>query len=162
MSYETILRWIQDLPVSRFVSQSTWWFPGLEAAHVIAAALVVGAIAMLDLRLLWAASRERAVSALSAEVLPFVWLAFATAVVTGGLLFMSSATHYGVNGPFLYKMGLLVLAGANMAAFHLLTARRAHEWDAGRPPAWQARLAGALSLLFWTAVIICGRWIGFS
>lgn len=162
MSYEAFLRAVQDLPLSRFISGSIWWFPGLEAAHVIAAALVVGTIAMLDLRLIYAASRERAVSALSAEILPFVWIAFAAAMVTGVLLFMSGATQYGVNAPFLAKMGLLVLAGLNMGAFHLLTARRAHEWDAGRPPAWGARLAGALSLLFWIGVIVCGRWIGFS
>ena len=162
MTYESILRAIQDLPLSRFIGQSVWWFPGLEAAHVIAAAIVVGCIAMLDLRLLWAASRERAVSTLSAEVLPFVWAAFAAAFITGLLLFMSAATRYGVNEPFLAKMALLLLAGLNMAAFHLLTAKRAHEWDEGRPPVWQARLAGGLSLLFWVGVIICGRWIGFT
>ena len=161
-AYQNVLRALQDLPPSRFIAEGAWWFPGLEATHVITAALVVGSIAMLDLRLLYAASRERAVSALSAEVLPYVWGAFAAAVVTGGLLFMSAATHYGANWPFLAKMALLLLAGVNMAVFHRLTAKSAHEWDIGRSPAWEAKAAGALSMIFWIGVIICGRWIGFS
>ncbi len=160
--YETILETLQNLPISTAIAEAAWYFPWLEAVHVIAAALVVGVIAWLDLRLIWAASRERAVSVLSAEVLPFVWGAFAVAFITGGLLFLSAATRYGTNFPFLLKMGLLVLAGANMAAFHALTAKRAHEWDEGRPPAWEARLAGGLSLIFWVGVVYCGRWIGFS
>lgn len=161
-TYEAFLEWLQNLPVSTAIAEAAWYFPWLEAAHVIAAASVAGAIAWLDLRLIWAASRERAISALSAEVLPFVWAMFAVAFVTGLLLALSAATHYGTNFAFLLKMGLLLLAGANMAAFHLLTSKRAHEWDEGRPPAWEARLAGGLSLVFWFGVIFCGRWIGFS
>lgn len=158
---EDALLWLQNTPLSWAIGDSLWLFPALEGAHVIAAALVFGAIAFLDLRLVYAASRARPVSVLSAEILPLVWVAFAVAVLTGGLMFVSAAAHYGENGPFLIKMGLLLLAGANMAAFHRLMARRAHEWDAGPPPA-AARLAGALSLLLWLGVIVTGRWIGFS
>jgi hypothetical protein len=38
-----------------------------------------------------------------------------------------------------------------------------HEWSEGfqgMPVA--ARVAGAVSLTFWTVVVICGRWIGFT
>jgi hypothetical protein len=27
---------------------------------------------------------------------------------------------------------------------------------------WGARVAGATSILIWAAVIVCGRWIGFT
>lgn len=158
---EDALLALQNLPVSWAIVDNLWIFPALESAHVIAAALVMGAIAMLDLRLLWAASRNRPVSVLSAEILPVVWAAFAVAVLTGALMFMSAATHYAVNGPFLAKMVLLALAGVNMAAFHRLTSRRARERDTGST-AWEARLAGALSLLLWTGVIVTGRWIAFG
>lgn len=157
-----LLEWIQNLPLSEAIAVGAWWFPLLEAIHVIAVALVVGAIATLDLRLIYVSSRERSVSLMSAEVLPWVWGAFVLASISGGLLFMSAATRYGTNGPFLIKMALLLLAGINMAVFHRLAWRRVHEWDQGRPPAWEARLAGGLSLVFWLGVVFCGRWIGFS
>ncbi len=159
---QEMLEAIQATPLAQEIRLNLWYFPSLEAAHIIAAAATMGCIAMLDLRLLWAVSRRRAVSAVSAEVLPLVWGAFVIAIITGALLFISDAARYGASMVFLIKMGLLVLAGLNMAAFHLLTARTMPEWDSGRPPAAAARLAGGLSLLLWTGVIVFGRWIGFA
>ena len=49
-----------------------------------------------------------------------------------------------------------------MFFFQTVINRNVETWGAsGMPPA-AARVAGALSLLFWIAVITCGRWVGFS
>jgi hypothetical protein len=57
-------------------------------------------------------------------------------------------------------MGLLVLAGLNMAYFQYVTFRNVKDWDNGMPVA-AARAAGVASILLWTGVIAFGRWIGF-
>ena len=61
-----------------FATLSTlmWLFPIVESLHVLTITIVVGSIAMVDLRLLGWASRECAVSPLSAEVLPWTWLSY--------------------------------------------------------------------------------------
>jgi hypothetical protein len=82
--------------------------------------------------------------------------------VTGFLLFSSSATTYAVNPFFQAKVVLLALAGANMVYFHLLPYRSIHLWDDLTHPPTRAKVAGALSLCCWAAVVACGRWIGFS
>jgi hypothetical protein len=159
---QSFAEWLQNTPVGTFIAQSTWAFPTLETVHVFALVIVVGTIAIVDLRLLSVASRNRSVSQLSNDVLPITWSAFGLAAVTGALLISSKAVSYLENWPFRIKMVLLFLAGANMILFHFMTYRSIHQWDhADRAPS-AARLAGALSLTFWIGVIVCGRWIGFT
>jgi hypothetical protein len=139
-----------------------WLFPNIETCHVIALALVFGSILMVDLRLLGIASRDSAVSRLSAECLPYTWIAFIFAAITGTLLFTSRAHTYFYNLQFQLKFAFMALAGVNMAVFHFGVYRHVLEWDSRLPPPRAARLAGALSIALWTAVIFCGRWIGFK
>jgi hypothetical protein len=60
----------------------------------------------------------------------------------------------------LFKVKLLVAAGLSMLYFQCVTYRRVQDWDSGRPVA-AARTAGFISVLLWTGVVGCGRWIGF-
>ena len=157
---KTLAKQIETTPLGAAISQSAWMFPTIETVHVIAIALVVGSIAILDLRLLGLSWTRRPVSEIADEILPWTWTAFTVAVLTGSLMFVSAASKYAVNPPFLIKMALMALAGLNMAVFHRVSFPRAALWDA-RPPA-AARLAGALSLLFWIGIVACGRLIGFT
>lgn len=144
------------------VSQSTWMFPTIETLHVLCITLVVGTIMIVDLRLLNITSRQRPVSELMRETLPWTWIAFVCAVITGSMLFSSSAVKYTHNGPFEAKMVLLLVAGLNMAVFHLGAGRKIHLWDRNAMTPAGARVAGALSLAIWIGVICLGRWIGFT
>jgi hypothetical protein len=139
-----------------------WLFPEIETAHVLALALVFGSIFMVDLRLLGVTSRDSPVSRLSAECLPYTWIAFMCAVISGSLLFASRAHTYFHNLQFQLKFVCMALAGLNMAVFHCGAYRHVLEWDTRLPPPPAARLAGVLSIALWTAVIFFGRWIGFK
>jgi hypothetical protein len=133
----------------------------VEAAHVLAAVMVLGMVLIVDLRLLGLADSRRSLSRVSGETLTLTWAAFGVAVVTGALMFTTSAQTYFGNAAFQLKALALLAAGVNMAVFQLVTARGATAWDIGEPPR-SARLAGMLSLLLWTAVVLLGRWIGFT
>ena len=95
---------------------------------------------------------------------PFVsgWVAFALAVITGSLMFTSNAPTYAANAQFLSKMGVLVLAGINMAIFHLTAYQRIGQWNDALPTPRGARIAGATSLTLWIVIVFLGRWIGFT
>jgi cbb3-type cytochrome oxidase subunit 1 len=154
--------WLQDLPFPQWVGQSSFAFPSIETMHVICISTVVGTICIVDLRLLNIASRSRLVSELTGELLPFTWGAFALAAITGLMLFASKATEYVANGFFISKMLLIGLAAINMLVFHFTVFKDVGSWDQGASPPRAAKLAGALSLTLWAAVIVCGRWIGFT
>jgi len=152
------LEWLQATALA--VSVGETWFPWVEAAHVVFLAAVAGTIFMVDARLMGFASRNLRVSYLAQHMLPWTWVAFSGAVITGTLMFMANAASYATKAPFLIKMGLLLGAGLNMLYFHLVTYRGVAGWDVGKPPG-AARTAGAISMLCWIGVIAFGRWIGF-
>jgi hypothetical protein len=154
----SFLEWLQMTPLAVLVSEV--WFPWVESLHVIAVAMVVGTIFIVDSRLVGLTSRHLRFTYVSERILPWTWGAFIGAAITGLLMFMSNAQGYASNTPFLVKMVLLVLAGLNMMYFQYVTHRGVATWDAGRPtPA--ARLAGTLSLTLWVLIVGFGRWIGF-
>lgn len=153
--------WLEKTALGVDIAESAWLFPIFESVHVIAIALVVGSIAVVDLRLLGLASKDRSVSQLSAEMIPFTWSAFAVAALTGFLLFASNATGYLDNILFRIKLLLLVLAGLNMGLFHFMTYRSVAQWDQGSIIPAGAKLAGGLSLATWISIIVVGRWVGF-
>ena len=144
------------------IAESTWMFPTLETIHVIALVTVLGMIAIVDLRLVGVSSRALAVTKLSKDTLPWVWGAFILAALTGSLLFVSKATSYVVNPYFLWKLVMLSLAGLNMMYFHFFTYRTVEHWDLDPSVPVGAKVAGALSLVFWLAVVFFGRAIGFT
>jgi hypothetical protein len=111
--------------------------------------------------LLGVSSRDRAVSEVSAQVLPWTWVSFVLAAITGFLLFSSAAVRYWGLYTFRAKIVLLMLAGLNMVVFHVITYRTVAHWDNQVRTPRAARIAGALSLLFWIGVVVCGRWLGF-
>lgn len=162
MTLDPLWAMLEASPFGHAVRTSGSLFPWIESVHVLAVALVVGTISIVDLRLLGLPNRERAVRKLTAEVLPYTWAAFALAVVTGFLLFSSSAAAYAGDFPFRMKMLLLVLAGVNMVVFHLLPYRKVHLWDVLTHPPIGAKIMAATSLLLWIGIVCFGRWIGFT
>lgn len=157
-----LLQRLEATGLATLIREDPLIFPWIEAVHVMAIALVLGSILIVDLRLMGLASKDYPAPALLKTVLPLTWAAFAGAAVSGALMFTSQPVTYYGNFPFRMKMLLLLGAGLNMAVFHLVTQRRDDWKNQGAIPPVGARLAGAVSMLLWLGVVSFGRWIGFT
>ena len=160
-----ISAWLKNLEGTGLASgirNSLYLFPFLEAVHVMALSVVFGTIMIVDLRLLGLASTHRPFARMSSELLRITWGAFAVAALTGTLMFMTNARVYAGNTSFRVKMVLLLLAGLNMAFFHLTAGRSVVRWDKERSAPRIGRTTAALSLCLWVAIIFAGRVIGFT
>jgi len=160
-SLDTLGRWLADTPVAVFIQESEWAFQALETVHVIAVAIVVGTISIVDLRLLGFASTDRPVTDVMKDCLKWTWAAFGMAVASGGLMFVSNASKYLGATPFRMKVLFLLLAAINMLVFELITARDIASWNDDRESPRPGRIAAAFSLLLWVGIVAFGRWIGF-
>jgi hypothetical protein len=156
------IMWLQHTPLSTTIRESDWVFPSIECVHVIAFVIVVGSIAVVDLRLVGFASRDRRIDELTSELLPITWIAFAVAAAAGLLLFIAKPLTYTQNFFFLGKMLLLAAAGANMLVFHRFVEPAVTGQTAGARPPFAARASGLVSLALWIATVAFGRWIGFT
>ncbi|WMT72668.1 DUF6644 family protein [Bradyrhizobium sp. Ash2021] len=159
---QKFISYFEDSGLADDIRENDLLFPFIESVHVVAICLVVGSILVVDLRLLGLASINRSVSRVTSAILPLTWSAFAIAVASGSLLFISNATKYLDNGYFVAKLFLICVAGLNMAIFHAISARDLPRWEHETRLPFSARLAGGLSILLWISVITCGRWIGFT
>ena len=59
---EKFFQWLYDSGVGTAIRESASLFPWIESVHVLSITLVVGSIAVVDLRLLGVASKGRAIS----------------------------------------------------------------------------------------------------
>ncbi|MCU0967135.1 MAG: hypothetical protein MUF08_19395 [Burkholderiaceae bacterium] len=112
-----------------------WAYPALEVVHIVGIALLVGNLALLELRV-WGVARELPLPALARA-------SMALALAGFGLVLASGLTMFAANPAELL----------NAALFHARD-------GLGRLDG-VARTQTALSLGLWLAVIICGRWIAY-
>ena len=156
-----ILHWVERTPVAIFISHSTGGFSATLSLHIVAVTVMFGMIAVVDLRLLGLAAKRCAVTALCREALPWTWAAFAVSAVTGALLFTAQPVKYWGNDAFRMKFALMALAGINMLVFQLITYRGVSRWDHDTRVPLAGKLAGAISLACWIAIVAYGRWTAY-
>jgi hypothetical protein len=124
----------------------------IRLIHVLSMAAFFGGIALLDLRLMgWRATIP--LRAFTENVLPWLYVTFGVTVVTGVLLFLFDPVHVGTHAYFAPKLLLIALGLGNAAVFHRTAYLRAMAAQGSLP--WRAKLSGAVSLAFWTGVVIC-------
>jgi hypothetical protein len=136
-------------------------FPIVEGTHVLAIAISVGAIVLLDLRLVGWGLRGTRVSSLFEQLRPWALFGFGVMFLTGILLFVSEPVKCVTTASFLVKTGLLLLAGVNALVFDRGVYPSVAGWDTDDVLPARARFAGAASLVLWFGVIFCGRWTAY-
>ncbi|MSQ63912.1 MAG: hypothetical protein EXR33_08780 [Betaproteobacteria bacterium] len=118
----------------------SWLFAAVKAVHLAGIAMLVGSIAVLDLRLL-GLRRSVPVRRLAGRILPWTAASFCLIVPSGLAMFVANAGELIASPVFAVKICLILLAGANAGLFHAGVFRRAARWDADVMPPIAARTA---------------------
>jgi hypothetical protein len=124
----------------------------VRLTHILSVSLFFGGIALLDLRLTGVRGTV-SLRPFAERTLPWLWVTFGIAMVTGIALFLYDPLHVGAHAYFTLKLLLIGLGLANAAVFHQTGYLRALASE-GTPPT-NARLAGGVSILLWTGVMVC-------
>ena len=156
------LEWLEGLPWTTAIRESAWGYPIIETAHVASIVAFAGLVIMMDLRLVGLAFTHAPLTQIQRRLFPWQMAGFVPSTATGLLLCCIDPLRYYGNVFFWVKLGMLVLAGINALAFHLTTYRTVVRWDEDPQVPGTVRLAGAVSLLLWSAIIVSGRLIAFT
>ena len=134
-------------------SDSIWAYPTMLTLHTVGLALLVGASAALNLRVL-----GRGQPMALADLRPlfrWMWIGFWINALSGVVLLMADATTKAAAPMFLIKLGLIAVGVAIMAA----QKREAFAPAAHVTPA--ARRLAAASLTVWFVAIAAGRLMAY-
>jgi hypothetical protein len=152
-----VFDWLELTAIGEAVRGSIWLFPAIEAVHLLALAMIGGAVLVVDLRLLGVGLREQSLSSVARNAQPWLVASLLAMIATGVPLFLSEAVKCYFNPSFWVKMITLVVA--TVFAF---TVRRWVTSGRWATAAAVQKLTGATSLSLWLVVAAAGRWIGFS
>ena len=156
------LEWLEGLPWTTAIRESAWGYPIIETAHVASVVAFAGLVIVMDLRLVGLAFTHAPLTQIQRRLFPWQMAGLVPSTATGLLLCCIDPLRYYGNVFFWVKLGMLVLAGINALAFHRTTYRMAARWDEDPQVPGTVRLAGVVSLLLWSAIIVSGRLIAFT
>jgi hypothetical protein len=154
-------QWLYASSIGTAIRESVYLFPIIETVHVLGITLLVGTVAILDLRLLGLTLRSEPVTQVAGQILPLTWCGFAVMFVSGFLLFWAEAAKSYGNPAFRLKLLLLLLVGLNPLIFHFTIYRRVGTWDRSPVTPLRARAAAVISMALWAGIIIAGRAIAY-
>jgi hypothetical protein len=157
MNWEPLFHSFEVTAVGTAVRESLWLFPIIECVHLLALALLGGAVLAVDLRLLGFGLNGQSSQRLSRQVEPWLVAGLVTLIATGIPMFLSEAIKCYFSPPFFFKMSLLVLA----ILFTFTVRRRVAGAEQGRIAQPWVRLTAVVSLALWFGVGFAGRWIAF-
>ncbi len=161
MTTPAFFEWLYDLPLSTYVRESLYLYPALDVLHVLGVIVLLGSIAVVDLRLLGKVFIEVPIARLSNSVLPLAFVGAALAFASGLLLFLSEAETIWNNPMLVTKFVLLILAAINIGAWHVAFGKNEARWNLLPAPPLRAKIAGCASLALWAAILVFGRLIAF-
>jgi hypothetical protein len=134
---------------------SPWAFMIANVLHVLGASLLVGSIAVFDVKVL--AERGQGAWQVGRYAIPLAAAGLALQLPTGLVLLAAEARALGVNPAFYAKLAFITLGVANVALFH---ARFGAALRAGVLPEG-ARVFAAGSLFAWVLTLVAGRMIAY-
>ena len=154
MNTYPIYQWAEYTPVGEWIRGNTWPFPLIETFHILALAVFMGALFLIDLRLMGLKMGGITAARLNRELNTYINWGILIILVSGAMLFASEGGKLHDNGAFPPKMVIMFAA----LAFHYTVHKKAVSTDV--PPSW-GWLAGLLSLCLWFLTGAAGRAIGF-
>jgi|SRR5688572_6666756 len=154
------LTWLEGTRFAMWLVQSDtiWAYPTVLTLHTVGLAMLVGASAALDLRLL-GFGRKLPVSALI-NTFPIMWTGFWINAISGAMLFAGDATTKGTTTIFQLKLGLIALGVVNIFMIKRVVFG-GFRLQAEENVRWPAKLLAVTSLAVWMTAIALGRFMAY-
>jgi hypothetical protein len=158
MSILSAFEWIEATGFAVAINNSLYAFALIESVHLVALAVIGGAVLVVDLRTLGVGFRRQPVADVALAARPWLIGSLVLILATGFLLFASlAASKYYYNVAYWWKMSFLLAA----IIFTFAVRQPIALGDAGRSQSGLAKVVAVVSVSLWFGVAFMGRAIGF-
>ena len=158
---QTVSDTLATTSFSTWIQNTSWVVPAVQSVHILAIAIVMSSIAMLDLRLAGVIGREQSMQGLTVRFYPWIWGALVVLFVTGLVMIMGEPARELLNWIFWTKM-VLILGAILFTAPVRTMLEDCRYRDMASAKRAKVRTFAILSLILWVAVVTCGRWIAYA
>src|SRR5579863_6376349 len=159
-----LAQWLSGTPMSLAIHELDWLVPLLQTVHIIAIAMVVSSVFMIELRLLRVV-KSQSIADTAHRFVPWIWTGLAILAVTGITLIIAEPQRALPNPAFQLKMLLLALAIAFICVFQISLGGKSKFWfhaDQSRPAVKLLVAVLAISVfMLWCAIAFAGRLIAY-
>ena len=159
--YETAL-WLDATRWSTLLHESYYMYSWVETTHVLSLMLSLGMLFFIDLRMLGLALPQVPATSIARRLKWPMFVGFGFMIITGLLLFYANPVRNAQSIWFRIKLLLMLGAAVNAILFNVRMERSVANWDSAPLAPKNVRSGALLSLLFWTLIVICGRFIAYD
>jgi len=157
MNLHHLWQWSYDSKTIDILRNSHHAIPLIQAFHLFGITLLLGAMVILNFRMLGIGMQQIALAVLAKQVWSWGTVGLLLAVASGLLVFIPDPARYAANYSFLAKMGLLLVA----TVFQYTLYRKAVRAEAAAANPQHHYGIAILSLCLWFGVAWAGRGIAF-
>ena len=155
-------QWLSQTSLSVAIQTHEWVIPTIQSIHIVAIAIAVGSVFMIQLRVLAWAGRDQTLAQTTARFGP--WLVWASGVLlaTGAVMVIGEPVRELLALSFWLKMGLVAVGAMIAVTFQRSLKRDGGRWEAvliNRPGTKAATLA---TVLIWVSIVVLGRLIAYD
>lgn len=149
-------------PFSVWIQSTSWVVPWVQIVHIVAIALLLSSVFMIDMRILNLTARGQSMAATARRFIPWVWIAFVILLLSGAVLVIGEPVRSLLNVFFWSKMALLAVALLSTIIFQVTLNSHPAIWEATHARRSFVRVLAVSALLVWLAIVFAGRYIAYA
>ena len=164
--FDALSQWLAQTQLSAFLADtthlSTWLIiPLSQCIHILAVAVVMISVAVLNLHLLGIGGTRQTFAQLARQLIPWVWAALFVLFFTGTLQTIAEPGRELLNIGFRVKMAMVVLTATITLIYQITIRKDPNYWEFSPQRRQTGRMLATLSLVLWVGIAALGRLIAY-
>jgi len=158
-AFQSIVHWMEQSWLGQAGRDTFWLFPLGEIVHFFGLCLLMGAILVVDLRLLGFTKRMSLQATL--QLLPAAVVGLLLNLASGIIFLCAHPENYWPSWAFQLKLFSILIGALNALWFKWMEAPRLARLPADADVDVRAKIVAAMSITIWIVVITLGRFLPF-
>jgi hypothetical protein len=161
--FRPFAEWLANSSLSIvFQNNNAWIVPISQSIHIVCICFLFTSVITINARLLRARTPGRSISDLVNTLLPIIWWSVAGLALTGLIQTITEPVRQFVAPLFWTKMLLILIAVLLTASFAGRVRANMGRWDNADQRPQSAKTFAIATSLLWVAIVVCGRFIGYT